>query len=169
MKKFKPENVKSIFLLVLSSLAFYLIISGCLINTENETIDEELIYESVQRALNYLKSLQQNNGQIILENYKIFNVWETIQAARAISLWQDKTDLKENTVIQSALTFLKNSETLSGMVLQNSYQQDSYCIETSSEYIQLLAFLEIKNAIENKGTAKEKALFVKNKQLSSGA
>ncbi len=169
MKKFKPENLKSIFFLFLSSLAFYLIISGCLMNSENETINEEFIYERVQRALNYLKDLQQNNGQLILENHKIFNVWETIQAVRAISLWQNKTDLKESAVIQSALTFLENSETSSGMVLQNDYQQDSYCIETSSEYIKLLAFLETKNAIKNHGKAREKALFVKSKQLPSGA
>jgi len=49
----------------------------------------QLIYE---RTLNYLKGLQQNNGQIILDNQTIFNVWETIQAARAISLWQNETD-----------------------------------------------------------------------------
>jgi len=162
-------NTKSTYLLILCLLVFCLIPSGCSNYPENDTIDEDLIYQSAQRAVDYLKRLQHDNGQIILDSYIIFNVWETIQAVRAISLWQNRTDLKQDPVIQSALTFLKNSETSSGMVLHNNLQQNSYCIETSSEYIQLLAFLEARNATEQHGAAREKALYMKSKQLPSGA
>jgi hypothetical protein len=55
------------------------------------------------------------------------------------------------------------------MVLHSSNHQNSYCVETSSAYIELLAFLESKNATEQHGAAREKALYIRSKQLSSGA
>jgi len=137
-----------IYILILCLLVFSIILFVSLNHAENDTIDDNLICQSAQRAVNYLRRLQHDNGQIILVNYKVFNVWETIQAARAISLWQNKTDLKRHPILQSALTFLKNSETSFGMVLHNSDHKNSYCIETSSEYIRLLAFLENRNTIE---------------------
>jgi len=157
-----------IYILILCLLVFSIILFVSLNHAENDTIDDNLICQSAQRAVNYLRRLQHDNGQIILVNYKVFNVWETIQAARAISLWQNKTDLKRHPILQSALTFLKNSETSFGMVLHNSDHKNSYCIETSSEYIRLLAFLENRNTIEH-GVAGKKASYMKSKQLPSGA
>jgi prenyltransferase beta subunit len=169
MLRFKTENIKSAGVLFFCLLLFFLIFFSCVNHSGNDTIDEILIYQSAERAVNYLRGLQHDNGQIILDDDEMFNVWETIEAVRAISLWQDETNLKEDQVIQSAIAFLKDSETSFGMVLHSSNHQNSYCVETSSVYIELLAFLESKGATEQHGAAREKALYIRSEQLSSGA
>lgn len=166
MSRFKTGNIKNVVVLFFCLLLFFLTFSGCV---NHDTIDEILIYQSAERAVDYLRGLQHENGQIILDDDELFNVWETIEAVQAISLWEDEANLKEDQVIQSAIAFLKDSEMSLGMVLHSSDHQNSYCVETSSSYIELLAFLESKDATEQQGVAREKALYIRSQQLSSGA
>ncbi len=145
-------------------LAALLIISR---NTGSGRVENELIHQAAQRGMRYLSSLQQKNGQIIIGHHKIYNVWETMEAARAISLWRPNSNLKNDSAIQSALAFLRTAETSVGMVLHHSEHQGSFCVETSAEYVRLLAFLEKRNAVEP-GAAERKARYLKSRQLLSG-
>ncbi len=134
---------------------------------ERSRVDDALIHRSARRAVGYLHGVQQDSGQIILGHHKIYNVWETVEAVRAILLWQTDSDLESDAAIKSALAFLKTAETPAGMVLHNSDHQGSFCVETTAEYIRLLALLEERDAIEQ-GTAERKARYLKSRQLPSG-
>jgi len=137
--------------------------------SKQEQISDTLIVQHGMRATNYLEELQNTNGQIIVGRQPVFNVWDTVQAVRAISLWRHRSEeLSKSKVIPLALTFLKNSEHPSGMVLHNNIQKHSYCVETSAEYIKLLAFLEENNLIRP-GMATKKADYLKDKQLNKGS
>ncbi len=145
------------------------LLAGCRSgHRESGTVDAQRIRESAHRALAYLKGQQRDEGQITVSAHSIFNVWETITAARAISLWESEQNLAESTELRSALLFLSNSETSHGMVLHSSEHENSYCVETSSEYIRLLRLLESKKVIP-KDTVLKKASYLKSTQLPSGA
>jgi hypothetical protein len=80
MSRFKTENIKSVGVLFFCLLLLFLTFSCCV---KHDTIDEVLIYQSAERAVDYLRGLQHDNGQIILDDDELFNVWETIEAVQA--------------------------------------------------------------------------------------
>jgi len=134
---------------------------------ESDTVGAQRIRASARRALAYLQGQQKAGGQITVSEHSIFDVWETIEAARAISLWVGEKELANSTELRSALLFLSNLETSHGMVLHSSEHGNSCCVEASCEYIRLLWLLESK-AVIPKGTAFKKASYLRSMQLTSG-
>ena len=148
---------------MLFSLIFLLGVAA----SEKNTIDHERIRQSVRQAITFLKNHQQKNGAIILDGNDWFNVWETVNATLAIATWQNPKDSLKDPIIQAALIFLKDSETLDGMVLHYSDHNNSYCVEASSEYVRLLSLLEKRNTVSYMEVL-PKAIFLIKKQLNSG-
>lgn len=151
----KITMMKPIFLKTFLFSIVFIIYSGC---SQNNPISKENIYNTSEKAIIYLKNLQQSNGEITIDNYKIFNVWETILAIKSINLWSvDKKDI----TIKSALGFLLDAESVNGMVYHNNTHKGSFCVETSAEYINMLTKHSFKRA-------KNKADFISKQQMKTG-
>ncbi len=156
---------QSVFLL---KIIIFVIIGFLLfLETEKESkslLGSKTILRKVRKATLFLKKNQNLNGAICEKKYKEFDVWETINAVIALSLWKDKINYDIDSVIKNALNFLKSSENQNGMVSHNSKDRATYCLETSSEYIRLLTMLNKKlDAVTGK-----KLSFLKKQQLPSG-
>jgi len=126
------------------------------------------IGQSAQDALIYLKRHQHENGAISLTRQSAFDVWETIQAARALALWQADMGLPLQPIVKAALHFLKKAETPQGLVLHSSLHKNSYCVETTSDYIRLLALLVKQNLASPMDVIQKTSYLIKG-QLPSGA
>ncbi len=137
---------------------------GCSSISNNVRDTEERIHNCGSKAVKFLESAQMKDGAIRDPDNSIFNVWETVNATLAISLWSDITDLNAQKVIEKAIHFLTTSENPDGMVLHNKNHHGSFCLETSSEYVCLL--IRVYSATEP--AINEKLKFIKNQQLLSG-
>jgi hypothetical protein len=133
-------------------------------NLINSSEIDSIILEKVSHAILYFEHIQKPSGAICDSKNSIFEVWETINAAFSIALWSQIIEYDADSVMGKALAFLKSVENPDGMVLHNSKHQNSYCLETSSEYVCLLTMIYPKS----ESTLIEKIEFIKSQQLSTG-
>ncbi len=117
-------------------------------------------------ALHYLERRQKTDGAICDDAHPGFNVWETILAARAIHAWAQEASFEAGPLLIRALHFLFRAENSAGMVYHNDTDEfpDTYCLETSAEYIQLMLALYPSVRPE----IRAKLAFVRQAQLDSG-
>ena len=136
---------------------------GCISEPENIKKHPGVPPLEVRNGLNFLLSLQREDGSIC-ENDSMFNVWETVNSANAILIWDDYIDVDYQEIVDKSISFLSNSENQDGMVLQSENHSGSYCLETSSEYVCLLAHRY--SSTEPK--VLEKLEYIKSQQLAPG-
>ena len=85
------------------------------------------------RGLSFLLDLQHPDGAVTAFDDTIFDVWETVNAARAI------VDLGgSRRAILRALRFVESTERADGWVLHTSDLDEGRCLETTSEYASLM-------------------------------
>ncbi|WP_010606654.1 prenyltransferase/squalene oxidase repeat-containing protein [Pseudoalteromonas maricaloris] len=123
--------------------------------------------DACEQGLAYLRQQQKANGAITAANYGTFDVWETIEAAMAITLWAEQESLQNDAVLSAAMAFLASSETDDGMVPDSAKRTDLYCIETSSEYLQLLKTL-LERQFPQRTDVINQAQYICEKQLNDG-
>ena len=124
------------------------------------SLEDGSIRAQVRRAVSYLGKKQRPDGSIA-DPSRTFDVWETINAVLAISSWPEEVAPNGADVMAKAVTFLKASEGSQGMVSHGSRFANSYCLETSTEYIRARLAL---SAREDPDTVK-KLLFVRDSQF----
>jgi hypothetical protein len=139
---------KLIFLIIASGFSLILIVSAALYLRSKQdkyiyrsVSQKEFILKKVNKALVFLENNQNANGSICDASFPIFDVWETVNALLAISLWSPEANYNMRPLAKKALNFLKSSENAQGMVLHSSNHEGSLCVETSSEYIRLMLTL----------------------------
>ncbi|MEV5647193.1 prenyltransferase/squalene oxidase repeat-containing protein [Nocardia sp. NPDC052254] len=94
----------------------------------------------------------------------VFQEWDTVNALKAIALWQSVLAERSADVVSALLGFLASREKPTGMLSWGATEigSDEYCTETSSEYTSALARLGLHEA------AYAKADFLRNRQRSDG-
>ena len=161
MKKSNELLLISVF--VIANTLAHADSKGATINNR-ATPDCDTILSSVNQAIIFLASKQTANGAICEPSFAIFDVWETINATMAISLWADYINYDKEEIVKKALDFLKSSENSNGVVLHNSHHQNTLCLETTAEYIRLLVGINRKLTPD----INAKIAFVKKLELPSG-
>ena len=129
-----------------------------------EKLEEKAVLEAVAKGLDYFKEIQLTDGAISENEYRKFDIWETINALKAIALWKSVVNIDDSAMIRKAFEFLSKHEKPNGMVLQKSFRTDSFCLETSAEYIWIL----LDYYPEKEKTIKEKLNYLKSLQTSDG-
>jgi hypothetical protein len=101
--------------------------------------------QAIDRGYAFLKTVQRANGAICDTINPLFDIWETVEAATAI--WNCYGDASDP-VLTKALQFLKTHENKDGLLCHNVKCRNSYCLETTSEYVILLASIDGKKSIQ---------------------
>ncbi|MES2557531.1 MAG: prenyltransferase/squalene oxidase repeat-containing protein [Bacteroidota bacterium] len=101
------------------------------------TITKGELITATDRATIFLKQAQTESGAINDSTNTLFSIWETILVADAL-LASDNISASDTTV-QRAVKWLQSSENAQQLICHNAECAQSYCIETSSLYVQLLA------------------------------
>lgn len=104
---------------------------------------------AIAAARSYLSTLQASDGAIRDPNNPLFDVWETTEAATALL----DTGPAEAPVLGRALAFLRANENSKGLLCHNQKCRAAYCLETSAEYLLLLARIEGAAAIKTRAEA----------------
>ncbi len=102
---------------------------------------------AMERGADFLAQIQRADGAICDTVNPLFDIWETVEAATA--LWECYHDA-DHPVLQRALAFLKTHENPEGLLCHNVKCRASYCLETTSEYLLLLAQIQGKEAIQSR-------------------
>lgn len=113
-------------------LIVWVIIS--LFNTASAQVDDQALTASIAKARKFLETHQYENGTFQDSTKVLFNVWETILVCDALLDDPKKND----SIFQHGLSWLKTVENAQGIICHNATCASSYCIETSSLYLQLL-------------------------------
>lgn len=95
----------------------------------------ENIRLSQQRAVEFLKHIQRNDGRICDTINPLFETWETILAVTAIYKSNPDTNVA---AVKNGLTFLVNNENSEGLICHNQKCKKAYCLETTAVYFNLL-------------------------------
>ena len=115
-----------------SAIAFMVNISFI---TPLQSISIEDIRVSKQKGTTFLKYIQRSNGAICDTTNPLFETWETILAVSAI--YRSDADTNDM-VVKKGLSFLKKNENAEGLICHNQKCRQSYCIETTAAYFNLL-------------------------------
>ena len=132
---------------------------------DTNNINKRILVSSAKRGIEYVVKQQRRSGRIISGEYDLFDIWDTVEAAHAITLWKDEFGFTGDDILASALSFIERHEMSEGMVLQNSGKDSVYCTETSSEYVRLLQKAD--NRALNQA-AREKLAVLRGKQSAAG-
>ncbi len=97
-------------------------------------ISDQSLTNSVSKARKFLETHQYENGTFQDSTKVLFNFWETILVCDALLDDAQKND----SIIQHGVNWLKTIENADGIICHNATCASSYCIETSSVYLQLL-------------------------------
>lgn len=103
--------------------------------TGNRDYDNEVIRQSQQKAIEFLKNIQRENGAICDTTNPLFDTWETILAVTAIYGSSPDSNVPS---IKKGLAFLMNNENSEGLICHNQKCKRSYCLETTAVYFNLL-------------------------------
>jgi squalene cyclase len=106
----------------------------CSFNTIYAQVDNRSLTTSISKARKFLEKHQYENGTFQDSTKVLFNVWETILVCDALL----DDPYKNDSIIQNGLNWLKTVENPQGIICHNATCSSSYCIETSSLYLQLL-------------------------------
>lgn len=124
------------------------------------------IHRIVAEAIEYFRHCLQPDGSIAEDpTSAMFREWDTINALKAIALWQNDIHVELTDIIDPALGFLAAQEKPTGMLSWGGAEiaSDRYCTETSSEYITTLTLLG------RADEARVKAEFLRDRQRADGA
>lgn len=91
---------------------------------------------AISRGQAFLSRIQQPDGAICDTTNPLFDVWETVEAALALSTQPRATG---DSIVQRALTFLQHAHNAQQLLCHNRACQAETCVETSAEYLTLLA------------------------------
>jgi prenyltransferase beta subunit len=119
----------------------------------------------VGEAIEYFRVCQQPHGSIVDDPTSVlFREWDSVNALKAIALWQDEIPTDLSDVIELALGFLAAQEKPTGMLSWGGAEiaSDKYCAETSSVYITALTLLG------RTEQARVKANFLRDRQRPEG-
>ncbi|MGK8525025.1 prenyltransferase/squalene oxidase repeat-containing protein [Nocardia asteroides] len=119
----------------------------------------------VAQAFDYFRRCLQPDGSIAEDSsVDVFQEWDTVNALKAIALWQKRLPPEAGHVANELLRFLAGREKSSGMLSWGAMEiaPSEYCTETSSEYISALAILG------HDESARRKAEFLRSRQLPDG-
>lgn len=119
----------------------------------------------VVQAFDYFRRCLQPDGSIAEDpSVDVFQEWDSVNALKAIALWQKRLPSESGEVVDSLLRFLSGREKSTGMLSWGALEiaPGEYCTETSSEYIYALAMLG------HEESARRKAEFLRGRQLPDG-
>ncbi|NUP25868.1 MAG: terpene cyclase/mutase family protein [Nocardia sp.] len=119
----------------------------------------------VAEACEYFRAAQQPDGSIAEDpSIAVFQEWDSVNALKAIALWQKDLPADFGPVTEQILAFLAGREKPTGMLSWGATEigPAEYCTETSSEYISSLALLGLDER------AGHKAEFLRGRQLAHG-
>lgn len=119
----------------------------------------------VVQAFDYFRRCLQPDGSIAEDpSVDVFQEWDSVNALKAIALWQNRLPSESGQVVDELLRFLAGREKSTGMLSWGALETapDEYCTETSSEYISALAMLG------HNESARRKAEFLRSRQLPGG-
>ncbi|VBA54648.1 Squalene--hopene cyclase [Mycobacterium attenuatum] len=120
----------------------------------------------VGEAIEYFRHCRQPDGSLAdSPTSAMFREWDTVNALKAIALWQKDVHVDMADIIDPALGFLAAQEKPTGMLSWGGAEiaSERYCTETSSEYITVLTLL----GRTDEGRAK--ANFLRDRQRADGA
>ncbi|OMC10572.1 prenyltransferase/squalene oxidase repeat-containing protein [Mycobacterium sp. SP-6446] len=120
----------------------------------------------VADAFEYFRRCQQQDGSIADDpTSAMFREWDSVNALKAIALWQNDIHANLTDVIEATLEFLAAREKPTGMLSWGGAEiaPDKYCTETSSEYVAALTLLG------RTDEACAKASFLRDRQRADGA
>ncbi|WP_280275284.1 prenyltransferase/squalene oxidase repeat-containing protein [Nocardia wallacei] len=123
------------------------------------------IEQVVIEAIRYFARCRQPDGSIAEDpSITVFREWDSVNAVKAIGLWQNKIRLDGRAVAEPVLEFLAGREKATGMLSWGAIEIDpsEYCTETSSEYICALGLFG------RDASARSKADFLRGQQLPDG-
>lgn len=116
------------------------------------------INESIEKAVEFLKNNQNENGSISINNDKRWEVWETVNSFLAVhSIVGNHKKFLEN-----AISFISKSRKEDGsFYYTNSSKKDDYCMEATALSIKALGI--------SKKDVEKGIQFILNKQNSDGS
>lgn len=109
------------------------LILGCLGFAYGQATKEE-VQTTVTRARTFLEQQQTESGSIQDSTNSLFNVWETILVVDALLEAHQSPD----SISKKALNWLKSCENKNGLICHNDLCKESFCVETSAMYMNLL-------------------------------
>lgn len=131
-------------LIGLLAVSFWLLAFGCwLMPVRGQTESKS----AMDRGCSFLAKVQQENGAICDTVNPLFNIWETILAARALYAVQKDTN---GLALKKALAYLYTNENPQGLICHNQKCKAGYCLETTAEYFLLLAEIGQKQTIQTR-------------------
>lgn len=107
-------------------------------------IDPAAVRSAGQRGARWLVSRARPDGALARSELSKFEVWDTVEGLRALAAWLPEGD----PLIGRGLDFLKKAETPEGLLNHNRRQPGACCLETTAEYVRLLAGQEAEIAVE---------------------
>jgi prenyltransferase beta subunit len=119
----------------------------------------------IGEAIEYFRRCQQPDGSIVDDpTSMMFREWDSINALKAIALWQEEIHTDLTSLIEPVLRFLAAQEKPNGMLSWGGAEiaSNKYCTETSSEYITALTLLG------RTDQARAKANFLRDRQRPDG-
>ncbi|MGE2817966.1 hypothetical protein ACQI5H_22900 [Mycobacterium heidelbergense] len=119
----------------------------------------------IGEAIEYFRRCQQPDGSISDHpSAALFREWDSVNALKAIALWQKDIPFDLTGLIDPMLGFFAAQEKPTGMLSWGGAEiaADEYCTETSSEYITALTLLG------RTEQACVKANFLRDRQLADG-
>jgi Squalene-hopene cyclase C-terminal domain/Prenyltransferase and squalene oxidase repeat len=90
---------------------------------------------ALEKGEAFLARIQRPDGAICDTVNPLFDTWETVLAASALYKINSDTN---RPVLKKALAYLRANEDSAGMICHNKKCKDAFCLETTSEYFQLL-------------------------------
>lgn len=108
---------------------------------------KEQIAHALEKGKAFLHHIQQQNGAIADTTNPLFNVWETVLAAKAL---QQINHGAADNAVQSAKVFLAENENAEGLICHNTKCKAGYCMETTAEYVTFLAHTEPPKILKQK-------------------
>ncbi len=103
--------------------------------------------QAIDRGYAFLAGIQRADGAICDTVNPLFDIWETVEAATAI--WNCYGDASDP-VLTKALQFLKTNENKDGLLCHNVKCRKDYCLETTAEYVILLADIAGKEVVQTR-------------------
>ena len=108
------------------------------LTNSGEPVEKQLLLETAKLGINYLKRQQKADGAIFPGPFSAFDIWESVNAALLISIWDEIIDEDLRPVVVNVLKFVRRMESPNGLVIHGRYLKGAVCIETSAEYVRLL-------------------------------
>ncbi len=97
--------------------------------------------DSVRKAIDFLVSCQKENGAISDRGASAFDIWETVNSLQAIMLGKSYSAICIEVTVNKAFQFCESVEDERGLLIHGTYLSGCVCIETSSEYCNLLGYV----------------------------